>query len=85
MEFNETLKQFETLKGDLEAQFPGLIRKLQSGVQILVISDVGIFKELNPERVRCIGGLVALCHAYEVAFLFVSPYKVATLTSRGLD
>jgi hypothetical protein len=75
------LTQFERrlkmLKTEVDLDFPGLLRCLEEGLQIVLITENELTTSLEPDHLRRTGGMVAVCNHYGAAVVFVSEKKIA--------
>jgi hypothetical protein len=79
-EFNRRLTM---LKAEVNLDFPTLIPSLESGTQVILVTDKDIGLDLNPDVLRRLGGMTVLCSYYGAAVVFVNPKKLTELGERG--
>lgn len=75
----ELNERFEALKAEIGIWFPGLLEDLEAGTQFVLVSDSKLKRNLEPNWLRLIGGMTALCHCYGAAILFLYPRNTLTV------
>lgn len=72
-EFNRRLT---LLKAEVDLDFPNLVPHLESGLQLVLITDKEMGKDLDPDVLRRIGGMTMLCGHYGAGVFFVNTNKM---------
>ncbi len=75
-EFNRRLT---LLKVEVGLDFPNLLDRLDSGLQVVWVTDTGMAHDLNPDTLRRLGGLTILSAYYGAAVIFVNENKLMEL------
>jgi hypothetical protein len=65
------------LKTEVDLDFPTLLQDLQGGLRIVLVTENPLLSSLEPDHLRRIGGMVAVCNDYGAAVLFVSEKRIA--------
>jgi hypothetical protein len=78
-EFNRCLT---LLKAEVGLDFPSLLARLESGLQIVWVTDTSMAHDLNPEALRRLGGLTILSAFYGAAVIFVNENKLIELEAK---
>jgi hypothetical protein len=75
--------RFALLKKEVSLDFPDLIPSLESGLQVVLVTDRRLGKNLNPDSLRKLGGITKLCGYYGATVLFVNQSKFMELGEIG--
>jgi hypothetical protein len=79
----EIHRRLTLLKAEVALDFPELLQELENGLQIVLVTDRVLGKDLNPDELRRIGGMAMLCnHYYDAAVLFMNENRIAELNSK---
>jgi hypothetical protein len=57
-------RRLKLLKAEVDLDFVGLVPALESGVKLVLITDEELARDLDPDILRRIGGMVMLCRHY---------------------
>jgi hypothetical protein len=76
-------RRLTLLKTEVDLDFVGLVPALETGLQVILVTDGELGKDLNPDVLRRIGGMVMLCNNYGAAVIFVNENKVGELSRKG--
>jgi hypothetical protein len=71
-EFNRRLT---LLKAEVDLDFTNLVPHLESGLQLVLITDKEMGKDLDPDALRRIGGMTMLCRHYGAGVFFINTKK----------
>ena len=63
--------------------FPALMSRLESGVQVVWITDTGMAHDLEPEILRRLGAITIVCSFYGAAVIFVNENKLIELEAKS--
>lgn len=75
-------RRLRLLRAEVELDFPGLIEELDSGMQVVLVTDSELGKDLSPDVLRRIGGMVMMCNHHGAAVIFVNERKFTELNSK---
>ena len=67
----EFKRRLAVLKAEVDNDFPGALQKLEADARVILVTDTGYAKGLNPDILRRLGGLIMLCSFYGAAVVFV--------------
>jgi hypothetical protein len=76
-------RRLAMLKTEVGLDFEGLIQSLEAGLQTVVVTEPGLCGDLEPDVLRRVGGMVALCNHYGAAVVFVSGDKFAEFCGKA--
>ncbi len=76
-------RRLKLLKAEVGLDFPQLLSELENGVQVVLVSDSVLGKDLDPDILRRIGGMAMLCnHYYGAAVIFMNENKFVELNRK---
>jgi hypothetical protein len=78
-EFNRRLTM---LKTEARLDFPKLVASLETGMQVVWVTDTAMAHDLDPEILRRLGGLVILSAFYGAAVIFVNENKLVEIEAK---
>ena len=79
----EFSRRLALLKAEVALDFPALMSRLESGVQVVWITDTGMAHDLEPEILRRLGAITIVCSFYGAAVIFVNENKLIELEAKS--
>jgi hypothetical protein len=65
-------RRLKMLKTEVDLDFPTLLKDLEGGMKIVVVTENHLTSSSEPDHLRRVGGMVAVCNHYGAAVVFVS-------------
>lgn len=75
----EFTRRLSLLKAEVALDFPTLISGLESGLQVVWITDTSMAHDLEPEILRRLGAMTIVCSFYGAAVIFINENKLMEL------
>jgi hypothetical protein len=78
----EFSRRLTLLKAEVALDFPELMSRLESGLQVVWITDTSMAHDLEPEILRRLGAMTIVCSSYGAAVIFVNENKLLELEAK---